>query len=219
MGDDLFRLRPGALALGDLERLMDDRRRIEIDPAAWGPVEASAAVVRRIVEEGRTAYGVNTGFGSLAHTRIPAAEVGELQRRLVLSHAAGTGPLLEDRLVRSIMIAKINGLARGASGVRRSVIEALAALVNAGVHPSIPAKGSVGASGDLAPLAHMTAALMGEGEVSIEGRIVPAREGLARAGLQPLDLAAKEGLAMLNGTQVSAVLAASGLIVANRIFA
>src|SRR5215469_3077619 len=219
MADEVFRLRPGELTLGDLERLMDDRRRIAIDPSAWGPVEASAAVVARIVAEGRTAYGVNTGFGSLAKTRIPAEAVTELQRRLVLSHAAGTGPLLEDRLVRGIMIAKINGLARGASGVRRSTIEALAALVDAGVHPCIPAKGSVGASGDLAPLAHMTAALMGEGEVRIEGRILPAREGLARTGLVPLDLAAKEGLALLNGTQVSAVLAASGLIAASRVFA
>jgi histidine ammonia-lyase len=219
MGDEVFRLRPGELTLRDLERLMDDQSRIEIDPSAWGAVEASAAVVRRIVEEGRTAYGVNTGFGSLAKTRIPAAAVTELQRRLVLSHAAGTGPLLEDRLVRAVMIAKINGLARGASGVRRGVIEALAALVNAGVHPAIPAKGSVGASGDLAPLAHMSAALMGEGEVRVGGRLLPAREGLAEAGLRPLDLAAKEGLALLNGTQVSAVLAAAGLFAAARVFA
>jgi histidine ammonia-lyase len=219
MGNEVFRLRPGELTLGDLERLLDDRRRIEIDPSAWDAVEASAAVVRRIVEEGRTAYGVNTGFGSLAKTRIPAEAVTELQRRLVLSHAAGTGPLLEDRLVRGIMIAKINGLARGASGVRRSTVEALAALVNAEVYPCIPAKGSVGASGDLAPLAHMSAALMGEGEVRIEGRISPARDGLARAGLKPLDLAAKEGLALLNGTQVSAVLAAAGLFAASQVFA
>jgi histidine ammonia-lyase len=219
MSNEVFRLRPGKLTLGDLERLLDDRRRIEIDPSAWGPVEASAAVVRRIVEEGRTAYGVNTGFGSLAKTRIPAEAVTELQRRLVLSHAAGTGPLLEDRLVRGIMIAKINGLTRGASGVRRGTVEALAALVNAEVYPCIPAKGSVGASGDLAPLAHMSAALMGEGEVRIEGRIRPARDGLARAGLKPLDLAAKEGLALLNGTQVSAVLAAAGLFAASQVFA
>ena len=219
MGNEVFRLRPGELTLGDLERLLDDRRRIEVDPSAWAAVEASAAVVRRIVEEGRAAYGVNTGFGSLARTRIPAEAVTELQRRLVLSHAAGTGPLLEDRLVRGIMIAKINGLARGASGVRRGTVEALAALVNAEVYPCIPAKGSVGASGDLAPLAHMSAALMGEGEVRIEGRIQPARDGLARAGLKPLDLAAKEGLALLNGTQVSAVLAAAGLFAAAQVFA
>ena len=219
MGDEVFRLHPGKLGIGDLQHLMADRRRIEIDPAGWPAVEASAAVVLRIVEEGRTAYGVNTGFGSLAKTRIPAEAVSELQRRLVLSHAAGTGPLLEDRLVRGIMIAKINGLARGASGIRRSVIEALASLVNAGVHPCIPAKGSVGASGDLAPLAHLTAALMGEGEVRTEGHILPAREGLALAGLAPLDLAAKEGLALLNGTQVSAVLAVAGLHAAAEVFA
>ena len=219
MGNEVFRLRPGELTLGDLERLLDDRRRIEVDPSAWAAVEASAGVVRRIVEEGHTAYGVNTGFGSLAKTRIPAEAVTELQRRLVLSHAAGTGPLLEDRLVRGIMIAKINGLARGASGVRRSTVEALVALVNAEVYPCIPAKGSVGASGDLAPLAHMSAALMGEGEVRIEGRIQPARDGLARAGLKPLDLAAKEGLALLNGTEVAAELAAAGLFAAAQVFA
>jgi histidine ammonia-lyase len=219
MVDAIFRLQPGKLSLADLRALMGDRRRIEVEPSAWPAVEASAAVVRRIVEEGRTAYGVNTGFGSLAKTRIPAEAVSDLQHRLVLSHAAGTGPLLDDRLVRGIMIAKINGLSRGASGVRRRVIEALAALVNAGVHPCIPAKGSVGASGDLAPLAHMTAALMGEGEVRVEGRVLPARDGLARAGLEALAFAAKEGLALLNGTQVSAVLAAAGLFQAEEVFA
>jgi histidine ammonia-lyase len=219
MVDAVFRLKPGALGLRDLETLMADQRAIEIEPAAWPAVEASAALVRRIVEEGRTAYGVNTGFGSLAHTRIPAAEVSELQRRLVLSHAAGTGPLLEDRLVRAIMIAKINGLARGASGIRRVVIEALMGLLNTGAHPLIPAKGSVGASGDLAPLAHLAAALMGEGEVRIAGRTQPAAQALARAGLAPIQLAAKEGLALLNGTQVSAVLAAAGLFAAARVFA
>jgi histidine ammonia-lyase len=211
MGEDVFTLRPGQLALGDLVRLMAKAQPIAVDPSAWPAVEASAEVVRRIVAEGRTAYGVNTGFGSLAKTRIPAGEVGELQRRLVLSHAAGTGPLLDDRLVRGVMIAKINGLARGASGIRRSVIEALVALVNAGVHPCIPAKGSVGASGDLAPLAHMSAALIGVGDVRVGGRMVTAVEGLAKAGLKPIELAAKEGLALLNGTQVSAVLALSGI--------
>src|SRR5579885_815355 len=219
MGEEIFRLRPGALELRELQALMADRRPVEIDPGAWPAIEASAAVVRRIVAEGRTAYGVNTGFGSLAKTRIPAADVTELQRRLVLSHAAGTGPLLEDSLVRGVLIAKVNGLARGASGVRREVIEALLALLNSGVHPCIPSRGSVGASGDLAPLAHLAMTLLGEGEVRIEGRISSAREGLARAGLAPLDLAAKEGLALLNGTQVSAVLAAAGLFAAARCLA
>jgi histidine ammonia-lyase len=218
MGEEIFRLRPGKLTLAELGRLMAGRQKIAVDPAAWPAVEASADVVRRIVAEGRTAYGVNTGFGSLARTRIAAGEVAELQRRLVRSHAAGTGRLLDDRLVRGIMIAKINGLGRGASGIRRPIVEALIALVNAGIHPCIPAQGSVGASGDLAPLAHMSEALMGIGEIRVEGHILPAAEGLARAGLTPVELAAKEGLALLNGTQVSAVLAADGLFAAADIF-
>jgi histidine ammonia-lyase len=218
MGEEIFRLRPGQLTLAELAGLMAGRATVAVDPAAWPAVEASAEVVRRIVAEGRTAYGVNTGFGSLAKTRIAAGEVAELQRRLVRSHAAGTGPLLDERIVRGIMIAKVNGLARGASGIRRPVIEALVALVNAGIHPCIPAKGSVGASGDLAPLAHMSEALMGLGEVRVGGRILPAAEALAAAGLAPVELAAKEGLALLNGTQVSAVLAADGLNAAADVF-
>src|SRR6266704_578243 len=165
MADDTFRLRPGKLTLGELKWLMKEPRAIEVEAAAWPAVEASSDVVRAIVAEGRTAYGVNTGFGSLAKTRIAAGEVAELQRRLVLSHAAGTGVLLDDHLVRGIMIAKINGLSRGASGIRRSVIEALVTMLNAGISPCIPAKGSVGASGDLAPLAHLSCALIGLGDV------------------------------------------------------
>ena len=214
MADDIFRLRPGKLTLGELKWLMKKPRPAEVDASAWPAVEASAEVVRAIVAEGRTAYGVNTGFGSLAKTRIPSDEVGELQRRLVLSHAAGTGPLLEDHLVRGIMIAKINGLSRNASDIRRSVIEALMALVNAGIYPCIPAKGSVGASGDLAPLAHLSCTLIGVGDVRMGGRVMPAAKALAKAGLKPVDLVAKEGLALLNGTQVSAVLAAFGLAAA-----
>jgi histidine ammonia-lyase len=214
MADDTFRLRPGKLTLGELKWLMKKPRALEVDPAAWPGVEASAEVVRKIVAENRTAYGVNTGFGSLAKTRIPAKEVGELQRRLVLSHAAGTGPLLEDALVRGIMIAKINGLSRGASGIRRSTIEALIAMLNAGIHPCIPAKGSVGASGDLAPLAHLSCALIGVGDVRQGGKTMTAAKALAKAGLAPVQLEAKEGLALLNGTQVSAVLAAHGLAAA-----
>jgi histidine ammonia-lyase len=214
MADDTFRLRPGKLTLGELKWLMKKPRAIEVEAAAWPAVEASSDVVTAIVAEGRTAYGVNTGFGSLAKTRIAAGEVAELQRRLVLSHAAGTGALLDDHLVRGIMIAKINGLSRGASGIRRSVIEALVTMLNAGIYPCIPAKGSVGASGDLAPLAHLSCALIGLGDVHMGGRIMPAAMALAKAGLKPVGLAAKEGLALLNGTQVSAVLAAQGLALA-----
>jgi histidine ammonia-lyase len=213
-----FQLRPGKLTLTDLRALYDSERPVRLDRRCWAAVARSADAVQAVIREKRTVYGVNTGFGSLARTRIADDQVAELQRRLVLSHAAGTGPLLDDRLVRLIMILKINGLALGYSGVRRKVIEALARLVNAGVHPCIPAKGSVGASGDLAPLAHLTGVLLGIGAVRRRGRILPAVQGLKAAGLAPMDLAAKEGLALLNGTQVSTALAAAGLFAAEDVF-
>ncbi|MEX0815262.1 MAG: histidine ammonia-lyase [Dongiaceae bacterium] len=214
-----FLLTPGRLTLADLRDIDRDPRPIALDPGCWGRVDAAAAAVQAVLREGRTVYGVNTGFGSLARERIPADAVGELQRRLVLSHSAGTGPLLPDRVVRLCLILKVNSLARGYSGVRRRVIEALLALVNAGAYPCVPSKGSVGASGDLAPLAHLSAALIGVGAVRLAGRVVPAAEALAAAGLKPLALAAKEGLALLNGTQVSTALAVAGLIDAEAVFA
>ncbi len=214
-----FLLKPGTLTLPQLRSLADSGQRITLDPACWPRVEAAADTVQAVIREHRTVYGVNTGFGSLAHTRISDDQVAELQRRLVLSHAAGTGPLLDDRIVRLVMILKINGLALGFSGIRRPVLEALVALVNAGAYPLIPAKGSVGASGDLAPLAHMSAALLGVGDMRVGGRILPASEGLRAAGLAPMNLAAKEGLALLNGTQVSTALAAAALFAAEDLFA
>jgi histidine ammonia-lyase len=214
-----FLLKPGRLSLADLRALYDSDRRIKLAPGCWRAVEASARTVADVIRERRTVYGVNTGFGSLARTRIADDQLSELQRRLVLSHAAGTGPLLEDRVVRLILILKINSLALGYSGVRRPVLEALVKLVNAGAHPCIPAKGSVGASGDLAPLAHLTGVLLGVGKIRLGGRTLPAAKGLAAAGLKPMDLAAKEGLALLNGTQVSTALAAAGLFAAEDLFA
>ena len=215
-----FLLRPGLLSLVELRALdAAPGRRVALDEAAWPAAEASAATVQAVLSEGRVAYGVNTGFGSLAKTRISNEQVAELQRRLVLSHMAGTGPLLDDRVVRLVLILKVNSLARGFSGIRRPVIEALLALLNAGAYPCIPAKGSVGASGDLAPLAHLTAALIGVGEIRLGGRIVPAAQGLKAAGLAPIELAAKEGLALLNGTQVSTALALAGLIEIEKAYA
>jgi len=214
-----FLLRPGKLRLADLRALYETEQPIRLDRTCWAKVEASARTVQAVIREDRAVYGVNTGFGSLARTRIADDQLAELQRRLVLSHMAGTGPLLDDRLVRLVLIMKINGLALGFSGVRRVVIEALVKLVNAGVHPCIPAKGSVGASGDLAPLAHLTAVLLGVGEVRRRGRVMPATRGLKAAGLAPMQLAAKEGLALLNGTQLSAAQAAAGLIAAEDVFA
>lgn len=214
-----FRLVPGQLDLNDLRQLLTSRRKIEIDPKAHAAIDASAAVVQAVLDRHETAYGVNTGFGSLAHTRIPDAQVADLQRRLVVSHAAGTGPMLSDEAVHLILLLKINALARGFSGIRRSVIEALLALLNAQVYPRIPAKGSVGASGDLAPLAHMSAILLGLGEVTHHGEVLSAVDGLKRAGLKPITLAAKEGLALLNGTQASTALACLGLFAADDVFA
>ena len=210
-----FVLNPGTLTLKDLRGLLDAPRPIALDPASHGAIDRSAAVVQAVIDRGETAYGINTGFGALARTRIKNDQLTELQRRLVLSHAAGTGDPLPDAIVRAILILKINGLARGFSGIRRSVIDALVALLNAEVYPRIPAKGSVGASGDLAPLAHMSATLLGIGEVSHKGKVLSAVEGLKIAGLKPIDLAAKEGLALLNGTQVSTALAATGLFAAD----
>ncbi|TDQ83415.1 histidine ammonia-lyase [Dongia mobilis] len=215
---DTFTLQPGQLDLATLRQVWRSGTALTIDPAAFVAIDASAATVQAILDQGKTAYGINTGFGSLAHTRIPDDQVTELQRRLVLSHAAGTGQPLDDALVRLIMILKINGLARGYSGIRRVVIEALVTLLNAEIYPLIPAKGSVGASGDLAPLAHLAQALLGVGAVRHRGEVITAAEGLQRAGLQPLALAAKEGLALLNGTQVSTALAAAGLFAAEDVF-
>jgi histidine ammonia-lyase len=215
---ETFTLIPGALSLTELRRLWRERLRLAIDIGAFPAIDASAATVQAILDQHRTAYGINTGFGSLAHTRIPDDQVTELQRRLVLSHAAGTGPLLPDDIVHLIMVLKVNGLARGYSGIRRDVIQALVALLNAGIYPLIPSKGSVGASGDLAPLAHLSQALLGVGEVRHNGEVIGAIEGLKRAGLKPMTLAAKEGLALLNGTQVSTALAVAGLFAAEDVF-
>jgi histidine ammonia-lyase len=206
------------LALADLRRL-NAGAHIGLDPAALPAIERSAAIIADIVTSGRTVYGVNTGFGALALTTIPNDRLAELQRRLVLSHSVGVGPLLPEPTVRLIIALKIVGLARGFSGVRPTVIHALLDLLRTGVMPAIPAKGSVGASGDLAPLAHLAATLIGEGHACLQGETMPSAEALRRAGLAPLILAPKEGLALLNGTQVSTALALSALFRTETIFA
>src|SRR5262249_23648890 len=178
MAPAAFSLTPGTLTLKDLRDLLERPRPLKLDPASHAAIDRSAAVVQAVIDRGEPAYGINTGFGALAKTHIKDDQLTELQRRLVVSHAAGTGPALSDRVSRAILILKINGLARGFSGIRRSVIEALIALLNAEVYPRIPAKGSVGASGDLAPLAHMSATLLGIGEVSHKGKVMQAAEGL-----------------------------------------
>ncbi|WP_144946839.1 histidine ammonia-lyase [Pseudomonas oryzihabitans] len=212
-------LKPGTLHLAQLRQAYQQPLRMELDPAAHVAIDASVACVESILAEGRTAYGINTGFGLLASTRIAPADLEKLQRSLVLSHAAGVGEALDDDLVRLIMLLKVNSLARGFSAIRRQVIEALIALINAEVYPHIPLKGSVGASGDLAPLAHMSLVLIGESKARYQGQWLPAREALAMAGLEPMTLAAKEGLALLNGTQVSTAYALRGLFEGEDLFA
>jgi len=214
-----LRLAPGKLTIETLRSLWAAPQAITVDERARPTVEAAAAAVARVVAEHRTVYGVNTGFGLLARTRIDDARLAELQRALLLSHSAGTGPLLDDAVVRLVLALKAASLARGHSGVRWQVIEALVAFADADVLPCVPSQGSVGASGDLAPLAHLAAALIGVGEVRIRGRVVPAAEGLAHARIAPLALAPKEGLALINGTQVSTALALAGLFMHERVLA
>lgn len=214
-----WHLCPGRLTLSELRHLLGGRVHLTVDAHAWPQVEASAAIVAEAAAGQVAAYGINTGFGKLARTQIPKADLQQLQVNLVRSHAVGTGPLLDDETVRLILVLKAASLARGVSGVRRQVIESLLAVCNAGILPCIPSQGSVGASGDLAPLAHMTLSLMGEGEVRVDGRLQHAAEALERAGLEPLQLQAKEGLALLNGTQVSTALALRGLFAAEDVFA
>jgi histidine ammonia-lyase len=210
-------LNPGQMTLAELRSLWQQPVAVALSEAARPAIEASAGAIRAIVDQGDAAYGINTGFGKLAKTRIPDAQLEQLQRNLILSHSVGTGEPMSDATVRLVMLMKAASLARGYSGVRPVVIDSLLALLNAGVMPVIPVKGSVGASGDLAPLSHMTLALMGEGPVRVNGQIRPATEALQAAGIQPLVLAAKEGLALINGTQVSTALALHGLFMAERL--
>src|SRR5215217_1157888 len=208
-----------SLTLPQLRAVLEGPVTVSLTPAAWADVEKSAAVVAAILAEGRTVYGINTGFGLLANTSIAPGDLETLQRNLVLSHACGVGPLLPDAVTRLLMVLKVASLSRGASGVRRDTLEALIALINADILPCIPSKGSVGASGDLAPLAHMSCVLIGVGEARHDGQTLPAEAAIARVGLKPLVLGPKEGLALLNGTQCSTALALAGLFAAEAAFA
>jgi histidine ammonia-lyase len=215
--DHHLTLSPGALTLADLRTAWGTPGRLTLAPEAYPAIETSAATVQAIVAKGDPAYGINTGFGILAKRHIPADQLEQLQRNLILSHAVGTGGLLPDHVVRLILLTKIGSLARGYSGVRTLIVDTLIALYNAGIMPAIPCQGSVGASGDLAPLAHMTLALLGVGQVRMRGELMDARTALDAAGIAPVVLAAKEGLALINGTQVSTALALHGLFLAERL--
>ncbi len=191
---------------------------VALDAADYERIDASAATVTRALATGAALYGINTGFGKLASKRIDDAQLAQLQRNLVLSHSVGVGPDLPERVVRLAMAIKVVTLAAGRSGVRRVVVDTLAKLLAANVLPAIPAQGSVGASGDLAPLAHMSCAIIGEGDVDMAGERISAREALKRIGAAPVVLGPKEGLALLNGTQVSTALALDALFRAQDVF-
>jgi len=204
-------LRPGALDLAELRRVHAGAVPLVLDDAARAGVHASAALVQRLAQGDAPVYGVNTGFGKLADKRISPGELEVLQRNLIRSHSVGVGAPMAAPIVRLVLALKAASLARGYSGVRESVIDHLLAALNAGLVPAIPMQGSVGASGDLAPLSHLTLALMGEGEFLVDGQREPAAAVLARHGMEPLRLQAKEGLALINGTQVSTALALHAL--------
>ncbi|ASQ45805.1 histidine ammonia-lyase [Legionella clemsonensis] len=215
---EAFTLTPGQLTLKEIRQLLEEQQPITVDESFFPYVEASCKVIQKILDDKKTVYGINTGFGSLARQSISAEHLKQLQRNIVLSHACGTGELLSDKQVALILLLKINNLCQGYSGVRKELIAALCELYNKQVFPCIPAKGSVGASGDLAPLAHLALPLLGEGQVRVEGKVISALEGLKRAGLKPLALAPKEGLALLNGLQVSTALCMEAFFYSERLF-
>ncbi len=210
-------LTPGTVTLDTLRQLWTGTPG-RLSDSALTAVDAAAASVDRIVAGGKTVYGINTGFGLLAQTRIPADKLADLQRNLILSHSCGLGAPLPRNTVRMMILLKLIGLGRGHSGVRRTVIDALAALLDADAMPIIPSQGSVGASGDLAPLAHLVAALMGQGRIDLAGEILPASQALQRMARDPLVLAPKEGLALINGTQASTAIALDALFLGERVF-
>jgi len=205
-----MKLIPGQLTLDQLADIAAGRAALQLDD--WRAVDKSAALVAAAAAGDAPVYGVNTGFGKLASTRIAKDQLAALQLNLIRSHAVGVGAPMSPEVVRLMLATKAGSLARGFSGVRREVVQSLLDAFNAGFIPYVPCQGSVGASGDLAPLAHLTLALMGEGEALVAGKRIAARDELARLELQPLTLAAKEGLALINGTQASTALALHALL-------
>ena len=208
---DAIELLPGQVSLADLEAVYRSGRRVRLSRVVRPRVEAAVKRIEQVAAGDKPVYGVNTGFGKLASHRIDHKDLARLQRNLVLSHCCGVGPAMEPELVRLMIAIKLVSLGRGASGVRWQLIELMEAMLEQQVLPVIPVQGSVGASGDLAPLAQLAATLIGEGEASYQGQIMTSADALEKAGLQPLVLGPKEGLALLNGTQFSTALALAAL--------
>lgn len=214
---EVLLLRGQPLTLDEICEVVLHGRNVALDPAAEPGIRASRTVVDNLLASGGTAYGINTGFGKLSDVRIEPGQVQALQRNLVRSHSCGVGEPLPQEAVRAMLLLRANVLAKGFSGVRPELIEALIEFLNRRIHPVIPSRGSVGASGDLAPLAHLALALIGEGTVTFEGRTVPAAFAMLQCGLAPVTLEAKEGLALLNGTQAITAVGALALARALRV--
>jgi histidine ammonia-lyase len=212
------KLNPEDVTLDELRQLWAGEA-ASLDDAARERIDHAAASIDRIVASGDTVYGVNTGFGSLANTRIPDTRLAELQRNLILSHSAGLGEPLPRHVTRLMIVLKLLGLGRGYSGVRPLIIDALQTLLDRDAMPLIPSQGSVGASGDLAPLAHLISALMGHGSIDVGGVVMPAAAALQKLEMEPLELGPKEGLALINGTQASTAIALDALFMGERVFA
>ena len=210
-------INPGAMTLADWRAIYEGAS-AKLNVEAWTAIDASAAAVARIIARGAPVYGINTGFGKLASVRIASDDLATLQRNIVLSHAAGTGAPSPAPVVRLMMALKLASFGVGASGVRRETVAMLEAMLGQGLTPVVPAQGSVGASGDLAPLSHMAAAMIGVGAIAVGDDTLPAADALAQAGLAPLELGPKEGLALLNGTQFSVANALAGLFRAETVF-
>ncbi len=210
-------MKPGAMTLREWRDIYRGGA-AALDPACLPAIERSAAAVSAIVARGEPVYGINTGFGKLANVHIPPDDLATLQRNIVLSHSAGAGPPMPVAVARLMMALKLASLAQGASGVRLETIRLIEAMLASGLTPVVPCQGSVGASGDLAPLAHMSAAMIGVGEMIVDGTTVPAEKALADAGLRPLSLGAKEGLALLNGTQFSTAYALAAFFETETLF-
>jgi histidine ammonia-lyase len=205
------------LTMEDVEAVARRRAKVRLDGDARQRIQESRDVIERILESGQVVYGVNTGFGKLAEVRIADDQLAQLQLNLVRSHCCGVGEPFGEDVVRAMLLLRANVLATGTAGCRPVVAERVLDLLNAGIHPVVPSQGSVGASGDLAPLAHLALALVGEGLVVVDGATVSAADALADAGLEPLVLEAKEGLALINGTQASAAVGALALLDAERL--
>lgn len=217
LGMETLVLNGEALTLAEIEQVAAAGRRVQISPAARQRVIESRECIDAILAAGQVVYGVNTGFGRLSDVRVPSESLAQLQVNLVRSHAGGVGRPLAEAEARAMLLLRANVLAKGFSGVRPEVIELLVGMLNAGVTPVIPEKGSVGASGDLAPLAHLALVVIGEGEAFYQGGRLAGGEALRRAGLQPLALDAKEGLALLNGTQAMTAVGALAVLRARRV--